>query len=74
MNFSMISGFVARNGKSILKKTALAAGVIAGLAFLTDTPTDEFADDESIPTDPTTGDYVEGAVESTAVDVTEEVN
>lgn len=72
MNFGTISSFMARNGKSILKKTALAAGVIAGLAFLTDTPTDEFADDESILTVPTGDGCVEGEVESTAVDVTEE--
>lgn len=67
MNFGTIGGFVARNGKSILKKTALAAGVIAGLAFLTDTPDEateeleteaEFAKDE--------------VVETTAVEVTEE--
>lgn len=41
MNFGTIGGFMQRNGMKILKKTALAAGVIAGLAFLTDTPDEE---------------------------------
>ena len=60
MNFGTISGFMARNGKSILTKTAVAAGLIAGLAFLTDQP-EEFDEAKLINCDyeGTEGEVVE---------------
>lgn len=68
MNFGTIGGFVARNGKSILTKTAVAAGLIAGMAFLTDKPED--VEDEEL----FVGDCEETegeVIEATATDVTE---
>lgn len=64
MNFDTICGFVSRNGMKILKKTALAAGVIAGLAFLTDTPeVDESFEEVPYNLDKNT---VEGTFEETS--------
>lgn len=66
MNFGTIGGFVKRNGKGILAKSAVAVGLIAGLAFLSDDPGE---DDEMILVDGE--ETTEEVVETTAVDVTE---
>lgn len=70
MNFGTFGGFVARNGKGILTKTAVAAGLIAGLAFLTDKP--EVEEDEVIEI--TDIDETEDEVIRISVDDGTEVN
>lgn len=72
MNIGTISGFVARNGKSILKKSALAIGVIAGLAFLMDRP-EELEEAFVVAAEETEREFLEEGSTSD-VEVTEEVN
>lgn len=72
MNIGTIGGFMARNGKSILKKSALAIGVIAGLAFLMDRP-EELEEAFVVAAEETERELLEE--ESTSdVEVTEEVD
>lgn len=71
MNFGTIGGFMQRNGMKILKKTALAAGVIAGLAFLTDTPDEEFDEFETTCEDVTSAEETEKTADDSSDNGTE---